>query len=517
MISSTLYVGARGGTTLPFAGDLAELIIYEEAQKPSQRFDIEDYLAAKYAITDRVVREDIRGIYVHDGVSFNEGAPAAPLESWANYLMRNSKERWVWINIANQGRTVREQWEDAQLEHDAWKDTNFSRRVVLFDPGSNDIHYIVSDDGSSTNAKNLAYQWHSDYATDLVADGWTTIEMTGMDRADFVSGTPADFATQQAAYNASMRADYAARGTTLFDMGLGSSETRFTDATNTTYFNIDACHQSDIGYRVQAEIAAPVWESVGFNMLPFGNIGTTEISTPMKSWFSAEQVRTFPVSANAPQHLDDKSLYLINTPRSWNHGTAASRPTVLHSALNGLPALRFNGTSHSLQAGAIDLSVNTSVLVMMVISAITSGDVGIVLELGTNSDSVTTAFKVEHLANDHIKATMVGDVGTSDFETTATFNGPGLLTVILDKGAATNEATVLINGAAASGTRTNNSNNTNGFATNLGLTLASRNTSSQFVAMDFCELVIYGPTLGTSDRQEWEQFLCTKYGLTWLG
>ena len=50
-MSAPLYLGARGGASLFFAGDLAELLVYDSALSTADLEAVQAFLAAKYGLT----------------------------------------------------------------------------------------------------------------------------------------------------------------------------------------------------------------------------------------------------------------------------------------------------------------------------------------------------------------------------------------------------------------------------------------------------------------------------------
>lgn len=200
--------------------------------------------------------------------------------------------------------------------------------------------------------------------------------------------------------------------------------------------------------------------------------------------------------------------------RDAKQAVFTKRPTYVKYALNGLPVVRFNGTQ-TLQTPPIDLTHASGITLYLVASS-TSAAMQMLVELGPLSNTSQSAFNVMHFApGDRIEARMFGDVGGSLHRNTIPVsNAPALITVVLDKGLVSREASVYINSARV-GVMGLDADNQNTPFGNLPLNIGARNGGNLFLMGDVAELMLFSTAHRGTQRHAIERQLSVKWGLGW--
>lgn len=195
------------------------------------------------------------------------------------------------------------------------------------------------------------------------------------------------------------------------------------------------------------------------------------------------------------------------------NAASGERPLYKTNIVNSLPAVLFDGSDDQLQLAAIDLSGTSAVTIFAVAGDIGAGSDNVIYEFSDNSNSYTDSFTILRTSGNVVDSFFPGNAGYSEFATTGTLTtGFKLIAVILDKSLATNEATAWLNNDN-SGSRPNNSNNTNAFG-NRPSYIGKRESGGGLALNGYiAELLLYDNSLGVTDFDNVTEYLRAKYNL----
>jgi hypothetical protein len=196
--------------------------------------------------------------------------------------------------------------------------------------------------------------------------------------------------------------------------------------------------------------------------------------------------------------------------RDATQATGAKQPTYKTAIQNSKPVVRFDG-GDALQTASFALTATSAVTVFLVCSGANVTD-QILFEFSDNNNSHTDGFLVYRDSSNRIRASLKGDVGTTDFATAATSAATMLLAgAVFDKTLSTLEAKPYANGVLGA-TQLNNVNNTNAFGT-YAVNIGARNQASLFLTGDVAEVILFNRALLAAERQSVESYLNTKWVL----
>lgn len=176
--------------------------------------------------------------------------------------------------------------------------------------------------------------------------------------------------------------------------------------------------------------------------------------------------------------------------------TSIANPDLITGAINGYPAIRFNGTSDAMLASGLGVTTSTLFFVLKPISVTSFGEVisaktTFVLELRWNN----TAQKLQIIVNgttisDANNITLAYHVIALTAETTSTIHIDG---------------TQVATGSATPGTAS--------AGLSIGARLNGSNVASLFGNYEFAEIIVYNTALSGTNRALNESYLKNKYGL----
>lgn len=497
LANSTLNIGSRNnGASLPFNGDVAEILLYGQLHTPDQRIAVEGYLADKYAIT--VVESD--GSAVFSGHSDVDGdAPSTKIRLWWRRALLNVTERIDWLCTGRNGSTS-EKFEGQRYPRAWWVENDLTTRILSSHSPNNDL---IQGFSVAKTEFNTERDWLDALGTNATHVDMATIK----DRNE--GGLIASFDADKATVSAWMRANIPA-AIQLFDFEQDANlgPTGVSDA-GTGFFASDTVHLSDP--RGEAYIGRLYTDYL------VDDVGLTRwtpalLSSGMVLWLDASQ-ESF---AN-----DDLVATWTDRSAAGNHATAAgtARPTFKTNILcpnnagtGTLPVMRFDGSTDGMVTPAINLTGTSAVTIMLVASA--GAGVGankIFVEASPDESAVQTAFVLFRNTSSKMISGVRGNVGFNQATSVANLTTTaGLVASILDKSAAAaGEARQRLNGTEATAGA---SNNTNAFG-NHALYIGARNQASLFLDGDIAEILIWNRALTLAEFRRAESYLGTKYGV----
>lgn len=186
--------------------------------------------------------------------------------------------------------------------------------------------------------------------------------------------------------------------------------------------------------------------------------------------------------------------------------TAGNGPTYTENGINGLPVLRFNGSSNYLvSATNVNYTTYPNMTIFIVYTFYSGG--GTIQAFFGQDDANWDRFILPQLNT-------VGNSGVSkgsnitNTPNISKFNTPQILSVVLQNGV-TNGSTIYINGT--SNTVFTESHNNTG-TTSIGI--GAINPSGQYpVKADIGEMIFFSRALSDLERQEIENYLSRKWGI----
>jgi lysophospholipase L1-like esterase len=188
-----------------------------------------------------------------------------------------------------------------------------------------------------------------------------------------------------------------------------------------------------------------------------------------------------------------------------SQATAGSRPT--RQTVNGIPVVRFAGVDDFLSTAAIDFSANTQLTVALILSSDATATLYSVYE-SANPSVNNDAWSIHLAATTHVPTAFVrGDSGFSaQAHSLGVTTTPRMLFATLDRAAATNEATIYLDGFPSTVARSPNLNNTNTFG-NRATFIGARDGTSNFLIGDLYELWVWRRILTSDELYAWGRLI----------
>jgi hypothetical protein len=258
-----------------------------------------------------------------------------------------------------------------------------------------------------------------------------------------------------------------------------------------------------VGFAVESAVSGTTSTAV-FSSVDYMT-SVPQRSANLVSWLRADANVVYNGS-NQVSSWGDQSSNGYNATQS----TSANQPTLVASAINGLPAISFNGTSSILQfpTGFANFSSGASIFIVTKPAATTSSSQFLNLGTGSSNDynigiQINSSTKAEYF--------VYNSAGTT---ATRVAYGTVIGTVaqLLDAVQSGTSATIWTNGltgvnnASMNSIPTDTSGRTNNY---LGQGSGGANYFSGYIA----EVLIYNTALTTVQRQAVETYLINKYGL----
>jgi hypothetical protein len=499
LLNQASYIGARAGTSLFFNGDIAEILLYRRIHTPTQRLIVESYLGSKYAIPT----EGLAGVLGVQGHSGYEGAPGTVLYNPADYLHAWLKDNYELVNNSRNGATIDytpgavgalgNMQEDIG-PFDRWVTPAVTNVCVMANP-ANDLN-----DGATISQCEAIY---TAFGQDRARAGWTIRTADTVQPGEGASGIYAGYDADGNTLNTWIAANYRDFAGGLADIGGNDKVGDVGDNLDTTYFDADALHMNQLGYRIHATYLQRALESQGIAFAV-----PTDIAN-LLWWFKADSY----VGSDG----DSVSTWSDSSGNA-KHATAAStaRPTYKTNIINSLPVMRFDGTSDVLTIPATDMTGTSALSLYMVANVTSSGAAKMVLENGPNAGTDTDGFCLNLDASDKPDA-FHRTTGIAEFLNTAAAAGAfHLFRVLHDKSLSTNEVTIWVDLVASAGTRPNNTNNAGAFG-NQTTFIGARNAGSLWAPMDVAEIILIGRSVTEREHKVIAHYLDRKYALYWAG
>lgn len=187
---------------------------------------------------------------------------------------------------------------------------------------------------------------------------------------------------------------------------------------------------------------------------------------------------------------------------SGTQATADQQPTYRAAALNGLPALRFDGSNDHLNLSGSIVTGAQSRTVFVVGTAAVVGNRGFI-DLGNGSSGTGAAFMLSPEFAVRING------GNASWTPAATAGTPVLFTVKLT-GTTTSTLSAWLNGAALSANITPSVSVQTAGSGTVGAWTANPASSNNFNG-DIAEILVYGRALSTTEQDSVEAYLQDKY------
>jgi lysophospholipase L1-like esterase len=236
-LSGSLYVGALNNGGFTWAGDIAEVIVYQAALTDLQVLDVEAYLYSRYGLADQNTPQ-----VIFDGDSITAGQGATT--SYPTRTMTGiSETSWRNIGVSGQSLTNMNSDRNDQVETAV---RNGTTDVVAVFGGTNDME--AGADAATTLSRMQTYH------AGVRAAGYKTVAFTVLPRS--AASTPANFNTIRATLNTSIRANTGGWYDALADVGGNLLIGEDGDSDNLTYYNGDKVHPNDTGAQIVADIAS---------------------------------------------------------------------------------------------------------------------------------------------------------------------------------------------------------------------------------------------------------------------
>lgn len=223
----------------------------------------------------------------------------------------------------------------------------------------------------------------------------------------------------------------------------------------------------------------------------------------LQLWLDASDAASVTLNGSTVSQWSDKS----GGNRHATQGTANNQPTYTTNAVNGRPALSFDGTNDSFRSTA---ALGSSHSVFAVVKMNVRKIAGIVA--GGNADQADLIY---------------GD-GSSAFSGTR-YGAFGVARAVYGGGTITTSVYQVVTAVLSGGTLPSNlsmwTNGTGGVVTTVTAGTAPNakldasiyigtSAGNHFLNGDIAELIFYTSALSTSNRQRVERYLGTKYGIT---
>lgn len=197
-----------------------------------------------------------------------------------------------------------------------------------------------------------------------------------------------------------------------------------------------------------------------------------------------------------------------------NHAIQAvsgKRPTYKTGILNGLPVVRFDPADDCLvTTSTVDLSGTDDITVWAVFSA-PSGTDRIVVEMSQNYFVQTDSFLLYRTAADKIELSTKDTFASNVLSTPTVTTTHAVAVGTIDRGLATNESSISVNGDSTF-TRPLNGNSAGNFGNRL-VYICARNQTAVFFGGDLAELGIATSAVTGDDLAALETYLMDKWGI----
>lgn len=229
-------------------------------------------------------------------------------------------------------------------------------------------------------------------------------------------------------------------------------------------------------------------------------INVPQRSANLQAWFRADSGVTY--SASKISQIIDQSGNGNNASQS----NSSKQPTLATNALNGLPAIQFNGTSQflSLGAGFANFNSGASIFIVTKPTTVTNNTRFFDFGNGATSNNLYMSETASTTANLFVyNGATSSSLAASGSLTAGTFS----LLEAVHSGSAT--ATIYSNGVQKATGAINNINN----ISRTGNFIGSNFANTTFFNGQMCEMLIYNAPLTSSQRNDLESYFLSKYGI----
>jgi lysophospholipase L1-like esterase len=227
------------------ATDVAAFLVWpSRALSAGEVARLSTYLAGRLAGTGKLIA---------DGDSLTAGFGVGAGLDYVSQLQNRAGGRWAsFVNLGVSAQTLSDMLADAVSDVDAKLDGSKSRNLVVCWGGTNDMFFGAS--GATAYGRLVSY------CTGRRAAGFKVVVLTALPRND--AGVPADFATQRATFNTSIRSNWATFADALADIAADSRIGDDGDYADATYYNADQVHLTAARYALVAVLVRPGVESL---------------------------------------------------------------------------------------------------------------------------------------------------------------------------------------------------------------------------------------------------------------
>ncbi|MBS1954390.1 MAG: chitobiase/beta-hexosaminidase C-terminal domain-containing protein [Cyanobacteria bacterium SZAS-4] len=229
-------------------------------------------------------------------------------------------------------------------------------------------------------------------------------------------------------------------------------------------------------------------------------INVPQRSANLQAWFRADSGVTY--SAGKISQIIDQSGNGNNASQS----NSSKQPTLATSALNGLPAIQFNGTSQflSLGPGFANFNSGASIFIVSKPTTVTNNTRFFDFGNGATSNNLYMSETASTTAN-----LFVYNGGTSSSLPASGSLTAGSFSLLEAVHSGSGTATIYSNGVQKATGGINNINN----VSRTGNFIGSNFANTTFFNGQMCEMLIYNAPLTASQRNDLESYFLSKYGI----
>lgn len=252
LTDAILNIGARNNAASLFLnGDIAEIIIYTGAHTAIQRKRVEDYLAAKYALTVRSITANI--VFEGDSLTEADRGTSPFVNSYPQQLAALLTDGIHFWNTGVSGQTLAQMDTDKATQIAPFYASGIAKNIVVLWGGTNDMAQGVGNQTAATALSRLYAL--GDY---YLSAGWQVVLLDCLPRSDAAAG--AGFAAKRTTFNADFATNAAAHCTVPVRVSQISGIGADGDSDVTTNYDGDKVHLNATGHGL---IAAAVETALG--------------------------------------------------------------------------------------------------------------------------------------------------------------------------------------------------------------------------------------------------------------
>jgi len=241
----------------------------------------------------------------------------------------------------------------------------------------------------------------------------------------------------------------------------------------------------------------------GYTVHQFGvDTNTLPVLDSLVAWFDAADLNTITESSGDLSQWDDKS----GNGHHATQGVGADQPSFVTDVVNGLPVVRFNGTSDFLDLGSVVISGTTGRTFFLVCRADNTGTAEAMISLSTSGANggrydLTGQISLRVVAG--FRQFTVSIVDASNYFVLSVWNAASS-DVSATEGR--RNGTALVQASV----------NTQAIDTQVSGTtrLGENGVSNQFYDGDLSEVIMYDRELSASEIDSVESYLAAKWGIT---